>query len=385
MAGKKLRIGILTFWWSADNYGQLLQCYALQKYLRDAGHDAFLIRYNPENDFARTPLWKRILKAFNPVLLFNYLNLKNRKRLGRAEQKQHSRRFDEFRTKYIVQSEKIYRSYSELKESPPEADCYIVGSDQVWNVFGNSNPHYLNSFFLNFGDKRIKRIAYAVSWGSCPEDFESKTIADLLRNFELITCREKSGVSICKNNGVSAKLVCDPTLLLAASEWKKLCTPTKINKKYVFAYMLKNTCKFSYKKMKNWADLHNLDVVYVSGNYGYCSVNFHDKHSVLSYPNICEWLGLIASAEYVVTNSFHCSVFSLLFRKKIATIPLSGILKNSNARISTLFSSLKADNVEIMDNNFDVLFSCMNQSIEESFIDESKRILIDSLDFGGAQ
>ena len=57
-----MKIGVMTFWWSQDNYGQILQCYALQKYLRDAGHDAYLIRYKNEE---KSPLWKKCLKAFN--------------------------------------------------------------------------------------------------------------------------------------------------------------------------------------------------------------------------------------------------------------------------------------------------------------------------------
>lgn len=67
-----MKIGILTFWWSEDNYGQPLQAYALQRYLRDAGYDAFLIRYNYEKDLGRTNFFVRILKALNPIILFNF-------------------------------------------------------------------------------------------------------------------------------------------------------------------------------------------------------------------------------------------------------------------------------------------------------------------------
>ena len=71
-----MKIGILTYWWSQDNYGQLLQSYALQKYLRDAGHDAFLIRYDSRNDFLRTQFILRCFKALNPVLLCKFLQHK---------------------------------------------------------------------------------------------------------------------------------------------------------------------------------------------------------------------------------------------------------------------------------------------------------------------
>ena len=68
-----MKIGIMTFWWSNDNYGQLLQCYALQKYLRDLGHDAYLIRYNFETDFLKIPFFLRCLKYVNPKKMLNYI------------------------------------------------------------------------------------------------------------------------------------------------------------------------------------------------------------------------------------------------------------------------------------------------------------------------
>ena len=69
-----MKIGIMTFWWSNDNYGQLLQCYALQKYLRDLGHDAFLIRYNWNEDIIPNSFVKRLLMALNPIKLLNFIN-----------------------------------------------------------------------------------------------------------------------------------------------------------------------------------------------------------------------------------------------------------------------------------------------------------------------
>ena len=127
-----MRIGIMTFWWSNDNYGQLLQCYALQKYLRDAGHDAYLIRYDNRQDL-RTPALIKLLKGLNPYLLLRYLNHKMKSRKLQEEARIHNRGFDDFRNKYLKQSESLYTCYDQLEENPPQADCYIVGSDQVWN------------------------------------------------------------------------------------------------------------------------------------------------------------------------------------------------------------------------------------------------------------
>lgn len=91
-----MKIGILTFWWSEDNYGQQLQAYALQRYLRDAGHDAFLIRYNYENDLGRTNIFVRILKTLNPIILFKFFVQKKRITDSKKENELHSRHFCEF-------------------------------------------------------------------------------------------------------------------------------------------------------------------------------------------------------------------------------------------------------------------------------------------------
>ena len=128
-----MKIGILTYWWASDNYGQLLQCYALQRYLRDLGHEAFIIRYNYNNEGIRikVPVWKRALKALNPVIFYKYFERKIlRKRILEINK---VREFDVFRSKYISLSNDFYAKYENLSANPPEADVYIVGSDQVWN------------------------------------------------------------------------------------------------------------------------------------------------------------------------------------------------------------------------------------------------------------
>lgn len=340
---KQLKIGILTFWWSNDNYGQLLQCYALQKYLRDAGHDAFLIRYDSRNDFIRTPFILRCLKALNPVLLCKFLQHKiqhktNSKKLL-EESKLNDRHFDDFRAKYIVQSEKLYTSYNQLKENPPEADVYIVGSDQVWNfsLFQTVKncKNLIHAYFLDFGSTQIKRISYAASW-SC-SDLRSdiiEEISPLLKKFDYVSVREKSGIDLCRKCGYdTAEFRCDPTLLLTAENYRSLYKEnygtSKRKNPYLFLYMLNNTCDFDIQKVYEFAACKNLEVVYVTGNG---KIDRYEK----TFATIPQWLSLIDNAEYVVTNSFHCCVFSLLFEKKFGVVPLTKTLAGMNSRIETL-------------------------------------------------
>ena len=336
---KKLKIGILTFWWSNDNYGQLLQCYALQKYLRDAGYEAFLIRYIKNNDVPKTSLIIRILKGLNPIRLYKHFEYIVNLKKSIKEEKKYNRHFDDFRKNYIVQSEKIYTSYEQLKENPPEADIYIVGSDQVWNLnFSNRLSEVkklIHAYFLDFGNPSVKRMSYAASWSRNDLTSEiAEEIRPLLKKFNYVSVREKNGIELCKKCGYDkAEFRCDPTLLNDASCYRNLYKnniSAKQNKKYIFVYRLSNPCDFDIASIYKWAAERNLEVIYVPGN------NFYDKYKK-TFATIEDWLYLIDNAEYVITNSFHCCVFSLLFKKKFAVVPLTGNLKGMNTRLDTLF------------------------------------------------
>jgi hypothetical protein len=352
-----MKIGIMTFWWSDDNYGQLLQCYALQKYLRNAGHDAYLIRYDPRNDYVKTPVWKKILKAFNPVKLARYIHYGIKKRtiystLGSVNK---AREFDNFRETYIKHSEKIYYSYNELVEESPEADIYIVGSDQVWNFYSiplkNIQPQ-LKAYFLDFGKKDIRRIAYAASFGKEKLNDEfMREISPLLKKFEYVSVREKSGLDICRLCGIdNAEWVPDPTMLLSASHYRTLYSPINQpndKKTYCLLYMLNNECDFSIKLIYDWAKKINIEILYITGNLK------HDEYEKI-YATIPEWLYMIDKAEYVITNSFHCSVFSLLFQKKFGVIPLTGKFVEMNNRFASMFEIFDIGQ-RFMDISFSVL------------------------------
>jgi hypothetical protein len=330
-----MKIGIMTFWYSENNYGQILQCYALQKYLRDAGHDVYLIRYDPKNDYIQTPLWLKILKTFNPFLLFNYLFSKYRTQWERV---MHPRYFSDFRNKYITQSKEIYLSYDELAANPPKADIYVTGSDQVWNTFGVSAirvNNRLNAYFLNFGKPEIPRVAYAASIGT---DYPSADLisvySNLLKKFSYVSVREQSGVDICNECGFyGAERVPDPTMLLTPEHYRLLYkdrnSEKPFPKAYCFIYLIDGS-RVSLGKIIRWVKRNNLDYIYVSGNFKY---DTYKKY----YATIPDWLYLLDNSEYVITNSYHGSVFSLIFKKKFGIIPLSGKLAGANNRFISLF------------------------------------------------
>lgn len=357
----KMKIGIMTFWWSDNNYGQLLQCYALQQYLREQGHEPFLIKYDPRNDYLPVSLLKKALKVFNPEKLKNYI-IHKLKISRNTERQNHQREFDSFRKNYIHQSEKIYLSYSELKENPPEADCYIVGSDQVWNFYEHSLnrcKNLLHAYFLDFGSSSTKRISYSASWGKNKISKKFiKEITPLLKKFDYVSVREESGLNICRKCGFpNAEFRCDPTLLLSSDHYRKFYQPEEQYnnpRKYVFVYRLSNPCNFDIKAIKRWAKEKNLEIVYVTAN------GLQDEYEKL-YPTIPQWLSLIDHAEYVITNSFHCCVFSLLFGKRLGVVPLVKPWDGMNTRIDSLFGLFHIEPRWFM-GNFDIIEKSSNLS-----------------------
>lgn len=374
-----MKIGIMTFWWSNDNYGQLLQCYALQQYLREQGHEPFLIRYDSRPDFLPPPVWRKVIKAFNPIKLSRFIKYKFIKKFQKIqfnlEEQNNQRQFDSFRKKYIRQSEQIYLSYSELKENPPKADCYIVGSDQVWNFYEyplNKCKNPLHAYFLDFGASSTKRISYSASWGK-PEisDEYKNEIQPLLSKFNYISVRERTGVSLCQACGAKkVELRCDPTLLLKADHYRQLYLTEKnpdFPERYILVYRLGNPCDFPMKKISNWANSKSLEVIYVTAN------GLSDTYKKI-YPTIQQWLSLIDNAEYVITNSFHCCVFSLIFRRKFAVIPLKSSAKGMNSRIETLFELFKVTPRWLEKDNFSILEQPLGEISAQEFSFEIEEV-----------
>ena len=360
-----MKIGIMTFWWSNDNYGQILQCYALQKHLQEQGHDVYLIRYIFTED-SKSSFYYKLWKGLNPIKLSKFIFRKLKKK--NAEREKKLRNFDDFRNKYIHQSQNIYTAYAQLKEDPPEADCYIVGSDQVWNFGGlklSQCKNRVHAYFLDFGKESTKRFSYSASWGKTEISDEYKNeIQPLLSKFNYISVRERTGLSLCQACGAKkVELRCDPTLLLTADHYRQLYLTEKnpdFPERYILVYRLGNPCDFPMKKISNWANSKSLEVIYVTAN------GLSDTHKKI-YPTIQQWLSLIDNAEYVITNSFHCCVFSLIFRRKFAVIPLKSSAKGMNSRIETLFELFKVTPRWLEKDNFSILEQPLGEISAQEF------------------
>ena len=332
-----MKIGIVTYWKSSCNYGEQLQNYALQEYLREHGHEPFLIRYDYDNDtiYGSRPLHVRLLRACNPKRLIRHFKVRKNNKERIKDSLEHPRGFEDFRDQYLSMS-RVYSSIDDLRNDPPEADMYITGSDQVWNTYEGGlieMRNRLSAFFLDFGPEDVKRISYAASWGrnEVPED-EKEFIRPLLARFDKVSVREGSGMDLCRQMGrEDAVLALDPVLLHGADTYRKLYRGNvQDNKaKYLLFYYLNNDGSFDMQAVFDWASKMNLKVVYVTDDW-------HDDLT-RSFPGVAEWISLIDNAEYVVTNSYHCSILSVIFGKRFGFIKRSGIYSGMNTRMDTLF------------------------------------------------
>lgn len=338
-----MKIGIVTYWWSNDNYGQLLQCWALQFHLKREGYEPFLIRYA----HSYRPTWKRLIRKTVKILLIYPLIKWWRKRgerqlLRKIESKNTARQFEDFRQNYINCSNKDYRYLKQLKANPPEAEVYIVGSDQVWApVLLRSKENW--GFWLDFGSVNTRRIAYAASFGTdcCPSDLKN-ILRKQLQRFDAISVREESGVDICREAGKEAIHVVDPTLLLRRGDYQSFLEKEPVKSiPYIFIYSI-NIAKseeVEYQELQEIAQTRHLSIkVTISSGYIPGCELFENVEYI--YATIPQWLSLIKNAELVVTTSFHGIVFCIQFHKPFVYFPLKGKFAKSNSRVINLLEKL---------------------------------------------
>ena len=369
MKCKPVRIGIITYWWSKENYGQILQMYALQQCLRIKGYDPFLIKYDPQKDSTIIKNKSKVYyfqKIFNPKSILRFVEQKKNHRLRENERKIHPRLFNDFLQQNIQESDRKYNSILELRKYPPVADIYITGSDVVWKSF---RPAY----YLDFGSSKIKRISYAASFGreNIPVE-ELKIIEPLLKKFNLVTVREFQGIDICAKAGRSdAKFVLDPTFLLPAKHYLDVSSKVNHKENFCFLYLIGSETCLTIKQILNKLNKSNLEVIYAT-----CEK--YDKYSKV-YPTIYEWLEYYAKTNFVVTNSYHGCIFAIIFNKDFVFLPLTGVHSKLNVRVTSLLSYLNLTE-RIFNNNMDFL---LNKSIDYSTVnrvlDETKENIFNIL------
>lgn len=306
-----MKAAILTFH-MADNYGAVLQAYALQRTLLKLGVDNEILT----TDFSDN--------AKNSTEHHSGAASVLRNRILKENDKRH-RLFEEFRRTYLRCSVK----YSDpvLVRANRNYDFFITGSDQVWNL---RIPGTSGRYFLPFADPK-KRVSYAASFGS--EDLPEKSrewCAKQLREFAHLSVREKTGQElIFRMTGRESSVTLDPVLLPGRNEWDALISARE-DAPYYLLYMITYDGELAMRA-KHAAMRDGVGLRTVCGTFA-PQCGFDPWSGV----GVGEWLSLIAGAQGVFTNSFHGTAFSLIYEHKVMVSGLKGALSGRNGRILEL-------------------------------------------------
>ena len=306
------------------NTGASLQAYALATYLKEQGHDVEIVDYVP--DYLRHyRLWGKVRspRFDKPVLrlMYNLAKLPGRLK-GRMEQRK--KNFDQFTREHLPLTRKHYGSFQELVQDPPRAEVYLAGSDQIWNTFfpNGRDP----AFYLQFAPEGTIRASYAASFAvhRLEPQYQAQSAA-WISALDHVAVRETSGLEILRQLGIDGGIqVVDPVFLLDAAHWDRLCPATERSEPYVLVYDFDKNPALRRAALE-LAEKHGLKL-YTLQDLGYGDRSFPDAGPI-------KFVQLIRGAEYVLSNSFHATAFSLIYRRPYLTIDRE---EGINARMQDL-------------------------------------------------
>lgn len=386
------KVGIVSCYFK-DNYGSMLQSYATKKILDNNNIPNETISIDGNKDFSKGKKKYYLSQLFNFNFIKSKLGMiklkfdkKINKELGRNISIR-SKKYKEFRKDInLSHSCNTYQDLTELAKE--KYSNIVVGSDQLWLPVNVVADYYT----LNWVPKEINKISYSTSFGvsNVPKKY-NELYKKFLTRINHLSVREESGVKLIKElSGLDAKWVCDPTMLLTREEWEQEMVPERIIKdKYILCYFLGNNIehrKFAerLKEKKGYK--------IVSLNHADEYVKYSDKFCDLAPFDIGprEFLNLVKNSEYVLTDSFHCTVFSLIFNKTFncfrrhkasnkgsTNSRLDSLLNVAGVSVERIISG--TENVEeVLETKID--YKIVNKNIDK-FRDESKKWLLKSINW----
>lgn len=336
------KVGIVSCYFK-DNYGSMLQAYATKKILDNNNIPNETISIGKNKDFKKGKLKYYITQIFNFSFIktkFGMIKFKMDKILNKELKHNvaiRTRKYKEFRKEFnMSESVTTYKELTDLCQK--NYSDVIVGSDQLWLPVNVVADYYT----LNWVPEDINKISYATSFGvsKIPEKYNEK-YKKFLQRINHLSVREDTGINLVKEiANKDAELVCDPTILLTRKEWEEIATPGRIVKdKYILCYFLGKNIEH-----RKFAERLKKETGYkiVSLNHADEYVKYSDVYADVTPYDIGpkEWINLIKNAEYVCTDSFHGTVFSLIFNKMFFDFRRYSA-KNKNSTNSRIDSLLK--------------------------------------------
>ena len=324
-----MKVGILTFH-GADNYGAVLQAFALQEYIRSLNNDVDMVNYSPKAvlkdyktfSFAFSNTFTGVKKyLLHPLILL-------RRFIRIIPFTRRAKKFDNFRKCFFDLSEP---SYTDIEKIPQDYDAYVIGSDQVWNtkISQDGEPVYFGKFKKNINSICI---SYAASAGDCEELLNTSESFD---DFDAISVREISLKNLLQSKfNIASEIVADPTLLVEPEVWNQVAATSTYNtpEKYVLVYMVYYTEK-ALSIAKKIARKKNMKVLIID----FCRIT---KNHFISPIGPEDFVSLFKNASYVVTTSFHGTVFSVIFNRNFYFVSTK---RKGENRVRLLLNDLKLE------------------------------------------
>ena len=332
-----MKIGILTQPLYC-NYGGLVQCYALQQTLKGLGHETVVLQREFNKKYTLQGACSYYAKLIGKKILgrqasWHYYVDPHKRAYVAKETSKFIEAHINPRSKQCYATEQLKNEVERLG-----LDAIIVGSDQVWRPdYSPCQPNYFLDFLPE--DSRIKRISYAASFGGDNWNWSRELTAQcakLLQRFDAVSVREASGARLCKEHfNVDAVNVLDPTMLLDPKDYIAMIRKPKSRRGQLFNYVLDRSIE----------KLNIIDAIsQKTGKKSFSSMpeledsvfNLYGDIEKAVYPPVEDWLSAFAEAEMVVTDSFHGTVFSIIFNKPFWVIGNEG---RGMARFETLLST----------------------------------------------
>ena len=308
------------------NVGASLQAYALVTYLNSLGQETEIINYKP-NYLQHYSLFGSVSGQYDyPFVrqLYHLAKLPGRIRERNSKRK---KEYDLFTQQYLPVTEIKYCSNDELRKNPPVADVFFAGSDQIWNtIFPNGRDP---AFYLDFVQKNAVKASYAASFATeTVEESVGKKVKQWLSGLDFISVRESSGLAIIHNLGLSATQVLDPVFLLEPSAWRKIEKDLSLSEPYLLYYVFDDS-EMMRDFVKSLSRKNRCKI------YSILPSAIADRCFAQEGP--AAFIYLIRHAEYIVSNSFHATAFSLIFNKQFYVFKRS---ESINTRIIDLVEGL---------------------------------------------
>lgn len=347
------------------NFGTYLQALATGITIKNLGYEVEVLNYIRPHMTSKG-LFKGLIKQLGFLRALIRIIQSKPKKTQKLREKDHR-----FIRNFLPLSQE-YQSYNEIKSSPPKADIYLTGSDQVWNSYYNCGLD--KTFYLDFAPKNAKRVAYAASIGmeEIPPKEKDKTIS-LLKKYTTITVREDAAVKLLKKYYIYAVPVLDPTLLLKKENWEQIAESEPlnfdVNDSFILVYSVETRKESGILETlaRKISQELNLKIYFVTYNRKSVGFNIADKYFFEATPGV--FLNLMLKASFVLVSSFHGTAFAINFNKQFFTVTP----KKFNSRTGSLLRLTHLENRAVSSENLRELdFSKINYELVNSKLNKER-------------